>query len=211
MDVIKKTYELQAQQLINAFKGRNMEAFYCDNKEDAKNKTLELIAENSTVSFGGSVTLAQTGILDALRNGNYNLLDRDNAETPEKGKQIMYDSFKADYYLLSANAMTIDGKLINIDGRGNRLAAFIFGPKNIIVVASMNKVFLDEKSALERVRNFASPVNVQRLGKKTPCSVTGICADCNSPECICSHIVITRHSQIKNRIKIVLVGENLGF
>ena len=117
----------------------------------------------------------------------------------------------ADYFLMSTNAITMDGELVNIDGRSNRVSCLCWGPQNVIIIAGMNKVALDVESALKRVRNFAAPPNAVRLNKNTPCAQTGKCADCYSPDCICSQIVITRRSSTPNRIKVILVGEELGY
>ncbi|MCT4688108.1 lactate utilization protein [Vallitalea sp.] len=207
----KKYYENTSKNLIKQFQKRRIEAYYCENKELAKDKILELIKDGSSVSWGGSMTLHEINLFDSLKNGNYNLLDRSTANNNEEVSEIYHLALSADYYLMSSNAITLDGKLVNIDGNGNRLAALIYGPSNVIVVAGMNKVVLDEESALNRVRNEASPINTVRLNKNTPCSITGKCSDCLSDDCICCQTVITRMSRVPNRIKVILVGEELGY
>ncbi|WP_058486144.1 lactate utilization protein [Defluviitalea phaphyphila] len=207
----QKVFEMQAKELISAFKKRQMEAYYCNTKEEALNKALELIKEGSVVSWGGSMTLNEIGLLEELKKGNYKLLDRSTAKTPEELNEIFYKAYTADYYLMSSNAITMDGKLINIDGRGNRISALIHGPKNVIIVAGMNKVMPDEDSALKRARNYASPINANRFNIQTPCTNTGRCHDCLSPDTVCCNILVTRMSKIPNRIKVILVGEELGF
>jgi L-lactate utilization protein LutB len=207
----KEYYENTSKTLIKQFEKRRIEAYYCDDKEQAKRKILELIADGSTVSWGGAMTLREIDLFDSLKNGNYNLLDRSTASTSEEVAEIYHKALSSDYYLMSSNAITLDGKLVNIDGNGNRVDALIYGPRNVIVVAGMNKVVLDEDAALKRVRNEASPINTVRLNMKTPCSITGKCADCLSDDCICCQTVITRMSRVPNRIKVILVGEELGY
>lgn len=211
MDSKKKFYENQANTIIKAFKKRQIEGYYCATAKEAKEKAINLMSENSTISWGGSKTLDQIGIKEALKEKNFNLLDRSQASSNDEVRSIYLQTFDADYYLMSSNAITLDGKLINIDGNGNRIAALIYGPKNVIVIAGMNKVTLDEDTARKRVRNMASPPNTVRLNCKTPCATTGMCHNCFSEECICCQILITRFSRTPNRIKVILVGEELGF
>lgn len=209
----KKTYyERQASTMIKNLKKRNMEGFYCATAAEAREKALSLIASGETVSFGGSMTIEECGILDALRaREDITLYDRATANNAEEMGVIFRQAFSADSYLMSANAITLDGELVNIDGNGNRVAALIFGPKQVIVVAGMNKVAATEEDAVHRARNMAAPPNCIRLNKKTPCSATGRCGDCYGEESICSQIVVTRRSSQKYRIKVILVGEELGY
>ena len=165
-----------------------------------------------TVGFGGSMTLAESGMGSALRKReDITLLDRGKAGSPEEVKEIYHKSLHADYYFMSSNAITADGELVNIDGTGNRAAALIYGPEHVIILAGMNKVAPTLEEAISRVRNVASPINALRLGRNTPCAATGLCSDCLSPDCICSHTVITRKSAPEKRIKVILVGESLGY
>ena len=158
------------------------------------------------------MTLAESGILDALRaKSDIHLIDRNTAKTPEETKQMYRDAFSADTYFMSTNAITLDGELINIDGNGNRVAALIYGPDQVIIVAGLNKVTANVEDGIRRVRNCATPPNCIRLNKKTPCAATGRCADCLSPEGICNQIVITRRSGNPDRIKVILIGESLGY
>ena len=204
-------YENQANTLIKTLNKRQIDAYYCENSLSAKEKALSLIEENSIVSYGGSQTLNQIGIKKELHKGNYIFLDRDNANSPEASREIHQKTYSADYFLMSTNAITLEGELVNVDGSGNRASALIYGPKHVIIIAGMNKVTLDQEAAIKRIRNFASPPNVNRLSLKTPCSVTGQCDDCLSPDCICCQTVITRFSKIPGRIKVILVGEELGY
>lgn len=205
-------YEALAKTIIKNLAKRRMEGYYCATAAEAKEKVLSMIDSGTEVAFGGAMTLNESGILAALRERtDITLLDRDAAKTPEEAGKIYRQAFSADTYLMSTNAITMDGELINIDGRGNRVAALIFGPGQVIVVAGMNKVATDEAAGLARVRNMAAPANCIRLGKTTPCTVTGRCGDCFGDASICSQIVVTRRSSELNRIKVILVGEELGY
>ncbi len=211
MDVKKKYYSTMSKKLLSEIRKRNMDAEYYEDSASALKAVMADIPEGSAVSWGGSVSLAQAGFHDALRNGNFNLLDRDRAETPAEADEIYRNAFNCDYYFMGTNAITVDGKLVNIDGRGNRLAALLFGPAHVIIVIGMNKVTADEKEALSRVNNVASPQNAVRLDKNTPCGKTGRCGDCLSDDSLCSNIVITRRSWTAGRIKVILIGEDLGY
>ena len=205
-------YQTQAESIIKQLKKRNMEGFYCATADEAREKALSLITPGETVSFGGSVTIEECGILDALRaRDDITLYDRATAKNAEEMGVIFRQAFSADSYLMSTNAITLDGELVNIDGNGNRVAALIFGPKQVIVVAGMNKIAATEEDAVHRARNMAAPPNCIRLNKNTPCAATGKCADCMGSETICCHTVVTRRSRDAGRIKVILVGEELGY
>src|SRR6056297_2267279 len=169
----KDYYKVKAENVIKGFKKRNIEGYYVKDSEEAKNKIIDLIEENSSISWGGSMTLKDIGIFDELKSGNYKLLDRATAKTSEEKEEIYHQALSADYYLMSSNAVTQSGKLVNIDGTGNRLAALIYGPKNVIVAVGMNKVVIDEATALKRVKNQAAPANAVRLDRNSPCAETG--------------------------------------
>lgn len=212
MEPKQSFYETQAKTIIGQLEKRRMEGIYCPTREDAVHTAMSLTAADTAVSFGGSMTLAETGILDALRQRNdIRLIDRSLAKTPEEVKQAYRDSFSTHTYFMSTNAITLDGQLVNVDGNGNRVAALIYGPDQVIVVAGMNKVAADTDDAIRRVHHIASPPNCIRLHKHTPCAATGICAECLGDDCICSQTVITRRSGIVGRIKVLLVGEELGY
>lgn len=207
----KQYYENLADTLIENFNARSIEGYYCDTKEEALAMAKRFLTPDCSVSWGGSETLKEIGLLDALRSSDYVLYDRDTAKTPEE-RAIMYSkTVMSDYYFMSTNAITLDGQLVNIDGNGNRVACLITGPKNVIILAGMNKVVPDEANAIARVRNMAAPPNAVRLGLKTPCSSLGKCVNCLSDDCICCNIVVTRKSRIPNRIKVILIGEELGY
>ena len=204
--------EKQAQAIINALEKRNMTAYYCENIESCRNKVLELIPEGSVISWGGSMSIHECGVPQALKDrGDCEVLDRSLYTTPEQQKEFAVKTFQCNYYLMSTNAITLDGELVNIDGYGNRVASLIYGPDHVIVIAGMNKVVPDVQQGFDRVRNIASPPNTLRLSKDTPCAKTGKCGNCMSPDCICNQIVVTRRSRDKARIIVILVNDNLGF
>lgn len=207
---IDKYYQKRGEILVKNLKARHFDAWYCDTKEEALTKALELIPEGSTVGWGGALSAQQIGLMDALNKGNYAAIDRDRCTTPEEKVKAAKDSMFADFFLTGANALSLDGQMVNIDGAGNRVSAIIFGPKNVLVIAGMNKVMDDLDAAVNRARTVAAPMNKQRFDPNTPCAVTGSCADCKVEGCICNHIVITRHCRPVGRIKFILVGEPLG-
>lgn len=207
----QKYYQNIANTIIKNLNKRQMEGYYCKDKETAIKKVLEIMPKGASVSWGGSMTLTETGLMDTIKNGDYKLIDRDKVTTLEEQRKVYGEICMSDVFLMSTNAITLDGELINIDGRGNRVAFLCYGPQNVVILVGMNKVVTDVESGLNRVRNIASPPNTVRLNKNTPCAITGKCEDCYSPDCICSQIVVTRRSGIPNRIKIILIGEELGY
>ncbi len=211
MENQKRFYATLAENIISEMAKRNIEGYYVATKEEATQKALSFLKEGMTISWGGSMTLSEIGLLDALKEKNcYNLLDRSQV-SPDEVPDLYRKAFFADTYLMSSNAITLKGELVNIDGTGNRVAALIYGPNQVIIIAGMNKVVTDEIAARERIHNIASPINAIRLNKKTPCALTGTCHNCLSPDCICMQTVITRNSRDQGRIKVILVGENLGY
>ena len=194
--------------IIDGLKSRNMEGYYAATREEALETALKLIPEGSTVTMGGGMSVHEIGLVKSLVEGNYDFVDRDKAEDKRAAMLMAYD---ADYFLSSANAITEDGILINIDGNANRVSAICQGPKNVLFIVGMNKVCKDVDSAMKRARNVAAPINAQRFGLKTPCSATGSCMDCKSPDTICCQFLITRFSRHPGRIKVILVDDNLGF
>ena len=157
------------------------------------------------------MSVREVGLLDALCSGNYEFYDRDKAETLEERHEIALKAFTCDWFLGSVNAMSENGVFVNIDGNANRVAAYAFGPKNVLLIVGMNKVVKSEEDAMHRARNEAAPINTQRFGIDTPCVKNGSCFDCKRPACICCQIMVTRFSKIPKRFKIILVDENLGF
>lgn len=197
--------------VVKNLQRRGFDAYYCADKEAALAKALELIPETDVVAWGGSVTLAEVGLLDAVKKRNP-VIDRDTAKNAEEKTELMRKALLCDTFIMSSNAITSDGQLINIDGNGNRVAALIFGPKQVVVIAGVNKIAGSFEAAMDRARNIAAPINAQRFaGLATPCAKTGLCADCQSPDSICAQFVVTRRCRTKGRIKVILVGESLGF
>ena len=207
----QENYKNLANTIIKNLEKRQIEAYYCENKASALEKALELIPKESTIGWGGSVTLNEIGLMDAVKNGDYTIIDRDKATNLEEQKAVYSKICSSDFFLMSTNAITLNGELINIDGRGNRVAFLCYGPQNVLIVAGMNKVVSSIESGFERASNISAPPNAIRLNRKTPCAITGKCENCYSPDCMCSQFVVTRRSGIPNRIKIILVGEELGY
>ena len=207
----ERYYENVANTIIKNMEKRQIEGYYCPDKKSALKKALELIPKGASIGWGGSVTLSETGLMDAIQNGDYKIIDRDTAKNLEEQRKIYGEICMSDVFLMGTNAITLDGELINIDGRGNRVSFLCYGPQNVIILAGMNKVVTDIDSGLKRVRNIASPPNTIRLNRKTPCAITGKCEDCYSPDCICGQFVVTRRSGVPNRIKVILIGEELGY
>lgn len=204
-------YAKRAEQLIKHLRSRHFDAYYCANREQALKKALELIPEGASVGWGGAMSARQIGLMDAVIEGPYRQIDRDAYHTPEEKEQAARDCMGADVFLTGANGISLDGQMVNIDGTGNRVAAIIYGPKSVVVVAGMNKVEDTLDAALQRARTIAAPMNQQRfLQPNNPCTLTGCCGDCKSETCICNQIVITRNCRPSGRIKFILVGEDLG-
>lgn len=208
---MKKYYEKRGQILVKNLKSRHFDAFYCPDAASALEKALELIPEGASVGWGGALSAQQIGLIDAVKKGNYAAIDRDAAKTPEERNALLKRCLTADVFLSGANALSLDGEMVNIDGTGNRVAAIVYGPETVLVIAGMNKVCDTLDDAVTRARTVAAPMNKQRFPFKTPCEVTGACADCKSDDCICNQILITRNCRPAGRIKFILVGEELGF
>ena len=200
-----------ADKIIAAMKTRQMECIYFENRKDMLEYLKAVIPAKATAAWGGSMTLKDSGVIDLLRGGLCKIIDRDAAKTPEEAHKCMHQAFNADCYFLSANAITMDGKLVNIDGNGNRVAALIYGPKDVYVIAGMNTVVKDEDAAMDRIKNMAAPMNAMRLTTGAPCTKTGNCMHCKGSGTICCHTVVTRYSRHPGRIKVLLVGEELGY
>lgn len=211
MSIQNDFYQLQAKTIIKNLEKRHMKGFYCTSKEEALKLVLSLIPEKSSIAWGGSESIKEIGLINALYTANtYTLYDRAKV-SPDQVDYTLRQAYFADFYLMSSNAITLDGELVNIDGTGNRVSALTFGPKEVIMVVGMNKVTKTLEAAIDRIQNIASPQNALRLNRKTPCGITGVCGNCLSPDCMCMHTVITRNSRVDGRIKVILVGENLGY
>jgi len=210
-DPKQKYYEKRGQILVKNLRSRHFDAYYCADKAEALEKALELIPKGATVGWGGAMSAQQIGLMDAVKAGEYNVIDRDKFATAEEKVAAQKKCLTADVFLTGANGLSIDGEMVNIDGTGNRVAAIVYGPEMILVVAGMNKVEDTLEDAITRARTVAAPINKQRFPNATPCEVTGTCADCKSEGCICNQILITRHCRPVGRIKFIIVGEELGF
>ncbi len=198
--------------MVKNLQKRHFDAYYCATAEEAKQRVNALIEDGASVTWGGTMTVRDMGIPEMLKQrGTLDVWDRDLVTTPEEKEEMYRRAFTADYYLSSANAISEDGVIVNIDGNGNRVAAITWGPKHVIFVVGLNKVAQDADAALKRARSTASPINAARFDIKTPCQVDGQCHNCNSPQSICNYIHFLRNSSKPGRIIVVLVGENLGY
>ena len=203
--------QVLVQEVIGALKKNQIEAFYAPNREEAFKMVMDRIPPGSKVGYGGSLTLEELGIKSALKQGNYRFVDRERpGVSPEELFELRRQCLLSDVFLSSANAITRDGKLVNIDAFGNRVAALAFGPSKVIVVAGVNKVVDDLDRALDRIRNYVTPLHTRRRGWKVPCAQTGSCADCRSPERICGFVSVMEFQRDKGRVTVILVGEPLG-
>ncbi len=210
-EAIFKRNSLLGSKVVEALNKKHFEAYYVENKSEALKKALELIPSTHSISWGGSVTIDEIGLKDELKKRGNFLIDRDSAKTPEEREELMKKGLLCDTFLMSSNAITEDGELYNIDGHANRVAALCFGPKYVLIIAGMNKVVKDMNAAYSKVRNYTAPVNAQRFNLDTPCCKTGACYNCNSIQSICAQMVETRFCRPQGRIKVILVGEDLGF
>jgi L-lactate utilization protein LutB len=211
LEPLKKRNDLAGPKVVEALKKRHFEAYYISDSKDVAAKVLELIPADHSVSWGGTMTVDALGIKKMLADKGYKIIDRATAKSPEESEELMHQALNCGTFLMSSNAITETGELFNIDGKGNRVAALCYGPKNILIIAGMNKIVKDMDAAYSRVRNYAAPVNNQRFpDSKAPCSLTGECANCLSPDSICCQFVETRMCQPEGRIKIILIGEDLG-
>lgn len=213
MDInAKKANEVKIRTVIKNMEKRNITGYYCEDKEAAVKQVLSLIPEGSEVSWGGSMTLGETGIKEAVKQGNYKVNDPTAVSDPAEGLQARRRALLSDVFLSSANAVTMDGEIVNIDGRGNRVAAITFGPDKVILVVGANKIVFDERDAIDRIKNDACPANCIRLGVDTPCAVTGKCGSCMSRgNTVCCRTVITRFSYTDDRLHVVFVNDVLGY
>ena len=207
----KKFYANQAESIIKKLKLRKMEGYYAASMEEAYGKVLELIGDGTkSIAYGGSMTIDNSGLKQKIKDAGHDLIVRENYKSEEEVRELKAKMINADTFLMSTNAITLDGELINIDGRGNRVSYLIYGPDQVIVIAGMNKVVKDVPAGIDRTRNVASPANTVRLNCDTPCAKAGRCADCLD-HTICCQIVVTRCSMVPGRIKVILVGEELGY
>ena len=209
---MKKLQEIKIKRTIEALKENGINGYSVKDKEQLKELVKSIIEKGSIVTVGGSMTLFEAGIIDLLRNGDYKFLDRyKEGLTRDEIEKIYRDAFSSDYYITSTNALTEKGELYNVDGNGNRVAAMIYGPKKVIVIAGVNKIVKDLDAAIVRMKEIAAPANAIRLNRNTPCSKVGHCCDCKSPEKICRDYTVIRSQGDKERFHVIIVEENLGY
>lgn len=217
----EKRNQRMAERLVRNLKQRNFDAYYCPTREDVINKAKALMPEGSSVTWGGSMTIRDLGLTEALKQGHYDVIDRDSitfAEAERQGrpyeelkKECYLRAFSADFYLSSVNAMSEDGVLVNIDGTGNRVAAITWGPAHVIFVVSLAKVCQTVEAALQRARSTAAPVNAARFDIETPCQKDGVCHNCHSPQSICNYVHFLRNSYPRGRHIVLLTDEQAGY
>lgn len=211
----KQRYEILCNKLIAEFEKRHFEAYYAKDKNEALEKAISLIKKEDCISWGGSVTTKEIGLIDYLEQNNYKIINRDKAKSKEEKDELSRQALLCDTYIMGTNAITEDGELVNIDCIGNRVGALMFGPRNVIVIVGRNKICRNQEEAISRARNIAAPINMQRIsdltGRTTPCVTEGKCFNCKSVNSICSNIVITRLCYPQKRIKVILVNEDIGF
>ncbi len=202
-------YDAMGPKVAENLRAHHFDAYYVETAEEAKTLLLSLVQQGETVAYGGSQTLDALGVIPELKK-THEVIDRESARTPDERTEIMRRSLLADNYLMSSNAISADGTLVNIDGNGNRVAALVYGPRSVVIVAGMNKVCADVASAHVRAHTVAAPTNAARFDVKTPCKADGMCHSCHSPQCICNHILETRNSRPAGRIKVILIGDDFG-
>ncbi|MBI4857125.1 MAG: lactate utilization protein [Acetobacterium woodii] len=200
-----------SKSLIKKMNKRNFEGYFCQSADEALELALSFIPKGVTVTHGGSESIKELGLLDAVKNGDYQYIDRSLAKTHQEKREVVAQGVLAHTFITGTNAITMDGELVNVDGFSNRVALMCFGPEQVIVIAGINKVVANVAAGVYRAQNIAAPVNAIRINAKTPCYDTGNCAQCHSDDCMCANIVVTRHSRAPGRIKIILVGENIGY
>ncbi len=210
-DPVKSRNERLAERLIKNLKRRHYNAYFCRSAEELRAQVKQLIPDGSSISWGGSSSIRSTGVTTMLKQGPYEVYDRDDVTTMEDKMRIYRKAFESDYYLASVNAMSEDGILVNIDGNGNRVAAITWGPKQVILIVGLNKVCQDTESAIKRARSTAAPINMARFDGNTPCLTDGVCHDCKSEDSICNFISIQRLSHPAGRHTVILVDEHLGY
>lgn len=210
-DLRKEAFATTAKAIIKQLERRNMEGYFCEDCADAVELVKSFVPEGSSIGWGGTATFEQSGVKAMLKAGNYRMLDRSTAEGPDEMRAMYLAHLGADCFFMSANALTVKGELVNIDGNSNRLACLLYGPKQVIVLAGMNKIVADVESGVKRIQTMACPANALRMHPGTPCERVGVCGNCHEEGCMCCNVVVTRHNRHTGRIKVVLIAEDLGF
>ena len=209
---VRASYERTANTVIKKLAAHGMDGYFCPASTDAIELVTSWMHEGDSVTWGGSETFRETGMRDVLVSaGIYRILDRSTATTPEEQREMWRDRASADWLFMSANALTLTGELVNIDGNSDRLSLLLHGPAHAVVLVGMNKLVADVEAGIKRIHTITCPLNASRLHTKTPCELTGTCAECHAPGCMCCNVVVTRHSRHAGRIRVVLIGEELGY
>lgn len=211
MSVKSKFYEVRCQKAVKALIKNGFDAVYVPTKEEAVKKALDLVPQNAKVGVGGSVTIRELGIVDELKARDHELFDHHLVDTPEEKNRMRKGQLTCDVFFSSTNALTLDGKLVNIDGTGNRVASMIFGPGHVVLIVGANKITDDLQQAMIRAKHLAAPMNAMRLNLKTPCATTGYCSDCNSEDRICKVTTIIEYKPDLTNFTVILVGEEIGY
>ena len=209
--VMRSAREVQAKSVMKKLEAHGFEPYWAASAADAQEIVRSMVAADSKIAWGGSATFTESGVKGMLEQMGCTMVGREQGDTEEERHRAFMATLDADYFFMSANAVTLDGELVNIDGNSNRVAALMHGPRHVVVIAGMNKVVGDVNEGIKRTRTQCCPVNATRLGTGTPCGELGVCPECHAQNCMCCNIVISRHNRAKGRIKVILVGENLGF
>lgn len=207
----KTSFSLKMPAILESLKHKNIEGYYFETCDEMTKDILSRIPENSTVSWGGSLSIEESGLIDALQQGPYRLLDRESARNTEEKKSFYGQVVQSDFYLTGTNAITYGGELINTDGIGNRLACMMYGPGQVFFVVGANKFVSSIEEGIHRIENIAAPANARRLHRNTPCAKTGRCMHCHAAECLCCYTSVIRHNRFPGRIRVFIVAETLGF
>ena len=211
-ETVLAAYEKTAASIIKNLERHGMEGHFCASRGEAVELVKSWLSEGDSVTWGGSETFKETGMKAALEAaGCYHMLDRTTATTPEEQREMWRDRTSADWFFMSANALTVNGELVNIDGNSDRLSLLLHGPAHVVVLVGMNKVVADVDAGFKRIRTVACPLNAARLHTNTPCELTGVCAECHAAGCMCCNLVVTRHMRHAGRVRVVIIGEELGY
>lgn len=201
-----------AASIIKKLEQHGMEGHFCASRGEAVELVLSWMKAGDSVTWGGSETFKESGMKAALDNaGCYRMVDRTTASTPEEQREMWRDRTSADWFFMSANALTVNGELVNIDGNSDRLSLLLHGPAHVVVLVGMNKVVADVDAGFKRIRTVACPLNAARLHTNTPCELTGTRAECHAAGCMCCNMVVTRHARGAGRVRVVIIGEELGY
>lgn len=190
---------------------RNINGIYVSNLADARDKVMELLPDSGTVGIGNSSTLKDMDISNFLRERGFTVLDKTYASTGEEARELKRKALLADWYLSGSNAVSLDGRIVNIDHSGNRVAAMIYGPNKVIIIVGKNKIAPTLDEAVARARHHAAPLNAKRAKMNPPCTTTGNCVDCRHPQRVCNNLVVIEGQADPHRMTVIIVGEDHGF